>query len=94
MGSLIFWIDEEAIPLWNQIKQSNHGRARLFSNATITGALTVKCVFLMPWRSLQGFINFIFKFIQLLLLCHDYSCISKRTKTVDVTCKTKNKGSI
>ncbi|WP_150137179.1 transposase [Candidatus Enterovibrio altilux] len=31
----------------------------------------------MPLRSLQGFINFVFKLLQLLLLCSHYSCISK-----------------
>ncbi|ATF09611.1 hypothetical protein BTN50_1118 [Candidatus Enterovibrio altilux] len=35
------------------------------------------------------FIQPIFKFIQLSLLCFHYSCISKRTKIVNVAFKTK-----
>ncbi|ATF08565.1 Mobile element protein [Candidatus Enterovibrio altilux] len=54
----------------------------------------VKCIFAMPWRDLQGFINFVFKLVQLPLPCSHYSCISKRVKTVNVTFKTKNKESI
>ncbi|MBM4891922.1 transposase, partial [Vibrio parahaemolyticus] len=30
-GSLTFWIDEEAIQHWKQVKQGNRGRPRLFS---------------------------------------------------------------
>ncbi|ATF09597.1 Mobile element protein [Candidatus Enterovibrio altilux] len=47
----------------------------------------------MPLRSAK-LINFVFTFAQLPLLCPHYSCISKRTKIVNVTFKTKNKGSI
>lgn len=31
-GSLTFWIDEDAIQLWKQIKQGKRGRPRLFSD--------------------------------------------------------------
>ncbi|ATF10383.1 Mobile element protein [Candidatus Enterovibrio altilux] len=48
---------------------------------------------LISLRSLQRFINSIFKFAQLPLSCSHCTCISKRTKTVSVTFKTKNKGS-
>ena len=56
-GSLIFWIDEEVIQHWKQVKQGNRGRPRLFSDLAITTALMVKRVFSMPLRGLQGFIN-------------------------------------
>ncbi|WP_096619062.1 transposase [Candidatus Enterovibrio altilux] len=49
--------------LWNQTKQSNHGRSRLFSNLAITMALMVNNVFSILMRSLQGVINFLFKFV-------------------------------
>ncbi|BCL73837.1 hypothetical protein TUMSATVNIG1_58230 (plasmid) [Vibrio nigripulchritudo] len=44
-GSLTFWIDEETISLWKQIKQGNRGRPRLFSDLATTTALMVKRVF-------------------------------------------------
>ncbi len=93
-GSLTFWIDEEAIQLWKQIKQGNRGRPRLFSDLGITTALMVKRVFSMPLRGLQGFINSIFKLAQLPLSCPHYSCISKQAKTVNVEFKTKTKETI
>ncbi len=54
----------------------------------------VKRVFSLPFRGLQGFINFIFKLAQLPLLCPHYSCISKRAKTVYISFKTKTKRTI
>ncbi|WP_394336799.1 transposase [Candidatus Enterovibrio altilux] len=60
-GALIFWVGEEIIPLWNQTKQSNYGRPRLFSELAITMALMVKRAFSILSRSLQGFINSVFK---------------------------------
>ncbi|ATF09339.1 Mobile element protein [Candidatus Enterovibrio altilux] len=44
-GSLTFWIDEKTIQLWNQIKQGNHGRSRLFNDLTIVTALMVIFIF-------------------------------------------------
>ncbi len=66
----------------------------MFDDSAITTALIVKRVFSMPLRSLQGFINSIFKLTQLPLSCPHCSCISKRAKTVDVAFKTKTKGTI
>ncbi|MGL1292399.1 transposase [Vibrio parahaemolyticus] len=85
LSSLTFWIDEEAIQLWKQIKQGSCGRPRLFSDLAITTALMVKHVFSLPLRCLQGLINSIFKLTQLPLLCPHYSCISKRAKTVNIS---------
>ncbi len=90
-GSLTFWIDDETVQHWKQVKQGTRGRPRLFSDLAITTALMVKRVFSMPLRSLQGFINSIFKLAQLPLSCPHYSCISKRAKAVNVTFKTRKK---
>ncbi len=76
-GSLTFWIDEEAIRLWKQMKQGKRGKPRWFSDLAITTALMVKPVFSIPLRGLQGFINSIFKLAPLPLLYPHYSCISK-----------------
>ncbi len=67
-GSLTFWIDEEAIRLWKQMKQGKRGRPRLFSDLAITTALMVKRVFSMPLRGLRGFINSFFKHHHLYLI--------------------------
>ncbi|MCA3895970.1 IS5 family transposase [Vibrio vulnificus] len=93
-GSLTFWIDEEAISEWNQIKQNRRGRPRVFSDLAITTALMVKRIFSMPLRASQGFIDSVFRLARLPLKCPHYSCISRRAKDVDVSFKTKTKGPI
>ncbi|ATF09711.1 Mobile element protein [Candidatus Enterovibrio altilux] len=90
--SLTFWINREGIQLWRQTKQSSHRGPRLFSTLAITIAFMLKHIFSIPLRSLQGFIHFILKLAQLLLLYPHYSCISKRTKTANVVLETKTKG--
>ncbi|ATF08803.1 Mobile element protein [Candidatus Enterovibrio altilux] len=51
----------------------------------------VQRAFSMLLRGLPGFVNSVFKLAQLLLLCFDYSCVSKRAQTVNITFKMKNK---
>ncbi len=48
----------------------------------------------MPLRASQGFIDSVFKLAHLPLRCPHYSCISRRAKDVDVSFKTKTKGTI
>ncbi len=47
-GSLTFWIDEETIQHWKQVKQGTRGRSRLFSDLAITTALMVTRIFPCP----------------------------------------------
>ncbi|ATF08889.1 Mobile element protein [Candidatus Enterovibrio altilux] len=54
----------------------------------------IKRVFTMLLTDLQKFINLVLKLAQLPVPCSHYSCISKRTKTVNITFKTKSKRSI
>ncbi|ATF08619.1 Mobile element protein [Candidatus Enterovibrio altilux] len=56
-------------------------------------ALMVKCVFCNAMGQFARIPHSAFKLAQLPLSCSYYSCINKRTKTVDATFKTKNKGS-
>lgn len=83
-GSLTFWIDEEAIQLWKQIKQGKRGRPRLFSDLAITTALTVKRIFPLPLTALQGFMDSVFRLANVPLVCVHYTCI----KDVEVCSKT------
>lgn len=93
-GSLTFWIDEEAIAEWKQNKQGKRGRPRRFSDLAITTALMVKRVFSMPLRALQGFLDSVFKLANIPLVCPHYTCISRRSKDVEVSFKTKTRGAI
>lgn len=93
-GSLTFWIDEEAIREWKQVKQNKRGKPRIFSDLAITTALMVKRIFSMPLLAAQGFMDSVFRLVQLPLRCPHYGCISRRAKDVNVSFKTKTKGPI
>lgn len=47
-----------------------------------------------PCHALQGFINSVFKLVDILLSCPHYICIRKRAKTVNIAFKTKTRGII
>lgn len=93
-GSLTFWIDEETIREWKQVKQHKRGRPRSFSDLAITTALMVKRVFSLSLRALQGFIDSRFALANIPLTCPHYTCISRRAKQVEVSFKPKTRGSI
>ena len=48
----------------------------------------------MPLRALQGFIDSVFQLAKVPLICPHYSCISCRAKEIEVSLKTKTRGTI
>ena len=54
----------------------------------------VKHVFSMPLRALQGFLDSVFKLANIPQVCPHYTCISRRSKDVEVSFKTKTRGAI
>lgn len=92
-GSLTFWLDDAAIKNWyNQHPSGRRGRSNTYSDSAISTALMIKGVFKLPLRALEGFINSIFRLLDVDLKSPDYSCISKRAKTVEVNYRLPCKG--
>ena len=94
-GSITFWVDEDAVQAW--LCDEHHGkrgRGYLFSDTAITTALMVKRVFNLSLRALQGFMDSVFKLMKVPLRCPNYSSISKRAKTVDISIKMPARGEI
>ena len=54
----------------------------------------LKNVFKLPLRALEGFINSLFQLLNVPLKSPDYSCISKRAKTVLVRYQLPSQGAI
>lgn len=94
-GSVTFWIDDSAVKAWKCTKHhGKRGRSFQYSDAAIETALMIKGIFSLPLRALQGFIDSIFKLMNVPLTSPDYTCISKRSKTVQVRYRNKSKDSI
>ncbi|MGC8427790.1 transposase, partial [Mixta calida] len=53
-----------------------------------------KRVFRLTLRAAQGFIDSIFSLMNVPLRCPDYSCVSRRAKSVNVSFKTPTRGEI
>lgn len=94
-GSVTFWIDDSAIDAWRcTTHHGKRGRGFQYSDTAIETALMIKGIFSLPLRALQGFIDSIFDLLEVPLTSPDYTCISKRSKTVQVKYRNKSRGAI
>ncbi|HGT5200190.1 transposase, partial [Escherichia coli] len=57
-------------------------RPQRYSDLAITTVLVIKRVFRLTLRAAQGFIDSIFSLMNVPLRCPDYSCVSRRAKSV------------
>jgi len=65
-----------------------------YTDLAITIVLVVKRVFRLSLRTAQGFIYPIFTLVGIPLRCPEYTSISKRAKSVNVSVKTPTRGNI
>ncbi|WP_410317758.1 IS5 family transposase [Klebsiella pneumoniae] len=94
-GSLTFWLDDGAIQAWYEsATPSSRGRPQRYSDLAITTVLVIKRVFRLTLRAAQGFIDSIFALMNVPLRCPDYTSVSKRAKSVNVSFKTSTRGEI
>ncbi|WP_227661587.1 IS5 family transposase [Klebsiella pneumoniae] len=94
-GSITFWLDDEAIQAWYEsATPSSRGRPQRYSDLAITTVLVIKRVFRLTLRAAQGFIDSIFTLMNVPLRCPDYTSVSKRAKSVNVSFKTPTRGEI
>ncbi|VEI64775.1 Transposase DDE domain [Serratia fonticola] len=94
-GSLTFWLDESVIHAWyDEPKNSSRGRPQRYSALAISTVLMLKRVLRLTLRAAQGFIDSIFTLMNLLLRCPDYSCVSRRAKSVSIPFKNPARGKI
>ncbi|HDZ9028741.1 TPA: IS5-like element ISEc35 family transposase, partial [Escherichia coli] len=70
------------------------GRGFHYSDSAIETALMLKAVFKLPLRALEGFINSLFQLMNVPLQSPDYSCISKRAKTVEIKYRLPSHGPV
>jgi hypothetical protein len=87
-GSITFWLDDEAIQAWYEsATPSSRGRPQRYSDLAITTVLVIKRVFRLTLR-LRRALLIPFFLMNVPLRCPDYSCVSRRAKSVNVSFKT------
>jgi len=85
-GNIEIWIDDVAIKNWYERDRvyDGAGTPKLFSDFAILVCHEIRQVYKLPLRQCQGFINSIFKILQLPIQCPDYSCLSKRLSVLGI----------
>ena len=94
-GSLTFWVDEEAVNNWfHDTHHGQRGRSQLYTDQAICTTLMLKGIFNLSLRATQGLLDSLFELMNVPLCAPDYSCVSKRARTVKVAYRQPPKGSI
>lgn len=84
-GSLTFWVDAEAMNNWfHHGHHGRRGRSQLYTDQTICTFLMLKGIFNLTLRATQGLLDSLFELMNVPLCAPDYSCVSKRARTVAV----------
>lgn len=92
-GDVTFWFDQEVIKSWTP-KHSilKRGRPMLYSDLAIETILTVREVFHLTYRAVEGFSRSLFGMLGIEnTSVPDYSSLCKRAKTLNVAIKVQNK---
>lgn len=84
-GSLTVWFEKDTIKSWfNRSLLKKRGRPVLYSDQAIEFCLTIKALFKLPLRAMQGFVQSIFKMMGVSLSAPDYTSVCKRQKTLKI----------
>jgi IS5 family transposase len=84
-GSLTFWVSEEAVEQWLETeKTGQRGASRTYTNTAIAVMATLKALYRWAGRQIEGFIESVFKLMNLTLSVPDHSTLSRRMKTLAI----------
>lgn len=80
-GSINLWLSEEVIAAWTwPPHEGRNGRPRKYSDEAIICALTIRAVFNLPLRAVEGFLRSLFQRIGIDLPVPSYSVICRRAE--------------
>jgi IS5 family transposase len=91
-GSLIIWVDEQALRDWNYRGPTQWGGQYIYSDAAIQCLLTLRAVFHLPLRATQGMAHSVFGLMSLDLEVPHYSTLSRRAADLAVDLSRKSEG--
>jgi len=82
-GDLDIWIDEASVGSWLSVAHTRRaGRPEVYSDQAILLVLLLREIYHLPLRSLQGFVESLFRRVGLTLPVPSYSQVSRRAKTL------------
>jgi hypothetical protein len=84
-GSITFWFDEEAIKKWHDVEKTGKpGKPEIYSDFAIRCGLSIKAVFRIALRALQGMICSLITMLKLPIKCPHYSVFSRRAEDLKI----------
>ena len=88
-GDIFLWFDEVTLSSWySEPERYKRGRPYIYSDVAIQALLSIREVFYLTYRSLEGLGQSLFSMIGITgLSAPDYTSICKRSKTLDIPIK-------
>jgi len=83
-GSLTVWFSDEAIAAWKAEPRTSRGGQSWYSALAILTALTLRAVFRLALRQIEGLIGSIIGLLGLDLAVPDHTTLSRRAATLEV----------
>lgn len=90
-GSIDLYIDPHAVSAWKAAPEGKPGHQKEFSDTAIQVILMIQKTFHLRLRQLEGFICSVFKMGEISLPVPDYTTISRRAGSVNLTWPVKSK---
>jgi len=83
-GSLTLWITPEVLAGWQDKRPAQRGAQFEYSDLAIEVLLSLKYLFKLPYRAVQGFAHSLMNLMNAKVAVPDYTTLSRRAKTVSV----------
>jgi hypothetical protein len=93
-GSITFWLSDDFEKVWLYTGEKQRGSQFDYSDKAIEIMLTIKEVFHLTNRGVEGFVRSLFGMMNILLSVPDHTTLSKRGKTLEVKLPKKANGSL
>jgi hypothetical protein len=81
-GDLTLWFSEDAIQGWRASGRRKPGGQKLYTNLAIETALTVRAVYHLPLRQVEGFLRSVASLLGLEIPIPDHTTLSRRGKAL------------
>lgn len=91
-GSVILWVSDDAIAKWRYDGPTHRGAPFVYSDTAIETVLTLREVFHLPNRGVEGFVRSLFQIMGISLPVPDHTTLSRRGRTVKVRLPKRAKG--
>ena len=83
-GDITLWLSQDATDVWTPPKTERQGGQRIYSDIAIETALTLRLVFHLPLRQMEGFFRSILELMGLDFPCPDHPTVSRRNRAVNI----------